>query len=254
MRIFLIRHGYSQGNENGDNYARLGDPNIQLTDTGWQQAIAAGRFLKDYFARNNITDDCDPCLWMSPYERSRETASGIAHGAQGLFKAPPRVEEALIEMDFGDFSSLHSEELRKKEMPLVSEFYDRARAFGKFYARPPRGESPFDVQRRVKPFIDTLWRDQAQGVDNHVCVTHGVTLRVLAMAFMHIDPKRYDEFPNPPNCGIYVIEGDRKSGYTFKQIYDGETGQEVDINWGEKLKAGQAIVPPVPERFRNIPH
>src|SRR5690606_25885031 len=99
-----IRHGHSQGNENGDNYGRLGDPNIQLTDRGWKQAIAAGKFLERYFKEYRLAGEKPPYLWMSPYERSRETASGIMHGAPTLFTAPPRVEESLIEQDFGDFS------------------------------------------------------------------------------------------------------------------------------------------------------
>ena len=83
--------------------------------------------------------------------------------------------------------------------------------------------------------------------------THGVTLRTLAMAFMKIDPARYKDFDNPENASVYVIEGDGSTYYSFRQIYTGETGQEVDIDWGKKLRAYEANLPEVPERFRNAP-
>ena len=86
---------------------------------------------------------------MSPYERSRETAAGVAHGAAGIFEDRLRVEESLIEMDFGDFSVLHSDGMRQEKMPLIAEFYAKAREVGKFYARPPRGEDPMRRQQRV---------------------------------------------------------------------------------------------------------
>jgi 2,3-bisphosphoglycerate-dependent phosphoglycerate mutase len=256
MRLFLIRHGYSAGNQDPANYAREGDPHVCLTDKGWEQAIAAGAFLKGWLARYPSKKPDEPLrLWSSTYKRTRETTAGLVYGLGGLIdpacKDMVRVSSRLIEMDFGLFSQFHSEKERMDKMPIEAAFYNAARKRAKFYAQPPMGESPMDVLHRVEPFIGTLQRDRERGAQDVVVVTHGVTLRALAMAYLHIDPDKYDQFRNPENASIYMIEGDRDNGYVFKQIYNGETGQEVDIDWGKKL-AGVKI-PAVPPQFRKPP-
>ncbi len=250
MRIFLIRHGYSAGNEDPANYALVGDPHVCLTDTGWMQAIKAGEFLKGWMARNPAADDRPLQFWSSTYRRTRETTAGVIHGLGGLVDmADVRVSSRLIEMDFGLFSQFHSEKERLEKMPIEAAFYNAARARHKFYAQPPMGESPMDVLHRVEPFIATLHRDQARGPKDVALVTHGVTLRAFAMAYLHIDPDMYDQFKNPENGSIYVIEGDRNKGYTLRQIYNGEQMQEVDIDWGAKLKG--VYMPEVPVKFKG---
>lgn len=256
MRIFLIRHGYSEGNADPANYGLRGDPHVRLTDKGWQQSIAAGAFLKDYLARHpSRKPESKLRVWSSTYRRTRETTAGLLQGLDGLVdrndKDAVRVSLRLIEMDFGLFSQYHSEEERMQKMPLEAAFYNAARERAKFYAQPPMGESPMDVLHRVEPFIGTLQRDRERGTQDVVVVTHGVTLRTLAMAYLHIDPDKYNDFKNPQNTSIYMIDGDRDTGYVFKQIYNGETGQEVNIDWGAKL-AGVKI-PEVPAHLRKPP-
>jgi 2,3-bisphosphoglycerate-dependent phosphoglycerate mutase len=251
MRLILIRHGFSEGNEDPANYAREGDPHIRLTDTGWRQAIAAGAFLKGWLAANPAPGaPTAPRLWSSTYRRTRETAAGVIHGLGGLVDpGAVRVSTRLTEMDFGLFSQFHSEKERAEKMPIEAAFFKAARERAKFYAQPPMGESPMDVMHRVEPFIGTLQRDAARGAKDVVIVTHGVTLRTLAMAYLHIDPDKYDDFRNPENASIYVIDGDRDAGYSFRQIYNGETGRAVNIDWGRKLTGVK--LPDVPPQFRG---
>ena len=250
MRIFLVRHGYSAGNEDPAKYALVGDPHVRLTDTGWAQAVKAGEFLKGWMARHPAEDRRPLQLWASTYRRTRETAAGLIHGLGGLVDAAEvRVSSRLIEMDFGLFSQFHSEKERAEKMPIEAAFYKAARARHKFYAQPPMGESPMDVLHRVEPFIGTLQRDWARGPKDVVLVTHGVTLRAFAMAYLHLDPDKYDDFKNPENGSVYVIEGDRQKGYSLRQIYNGELMREVDIDWGAKL--GGVKIPDVPEKFKG---
>ena len=252
MRIFLIRHGYSAGNEDPANYALVGDPHVRLTDMGWTQAVKAGEFLKGWVARHPADDGRPLQLWASTYRRTRETAAGVMHGLGGLVDpAEVRVSSRLIEMDFGLFSQFHSEKERHEKMPIEAAFYSAARQRHKFYAQPPMGESPMDVLHRVEPFIGTLQRDWARGPKDVVLVTHGVTLRAFAMAYLHLDPDMYDDFKNPENGSVYVIEGARQKGYSLKQIYNGELMREVDIDWGAKLKGVK--IPDVPQRFKGGP-
>ena len=156
----------------------------------------------------------------------------------------------LVEQDFGLFSHLHDEAERQAALKLFADFYNAMKAQDKFYARPPMGESPADVTIRARTFIDKLMRDRERGVEDVVLVTHGVTLRAFAMAFMNIDPGRYNEFKTPQNTSIYVIEDDSRHHYSLRQIYNGQTGQSVDIDWGRQLGAYETILPPVPPQFR----
>lgn len=252
MRIFLIRHGFSEGNEDLSNYPKRGDPHIQLTDKGWQQAIAAGEFLKKYIKDNPGSSLRPPRIWSSTFMRTRQTAAGVIYGADGALDAQDfHTSPLLVEQNFGLYSYLHEEKDRTVHLPMAFEFYNVAYDQDKYSARPPMGESPMDVQTRVFPFVGTLMRDKAQGVEDAVVVTHGVTLRALAMAFMKIDPAQYKNFKNPENCSIYLIEGGDGVYYTFRQIYNGETGQEVSIDWGEKLKAHEYELPSVPPQHRK---
>lgn len=255
MRIFLIRHGLSQGNQDPEHYITTGDPHIELTDTGWEQAVAAGRFLGDWLRDKPGTATRPPRLWMSSYMRTRQTAAGILLGAGGaISESECKVSSQLIEQDFGIFSRLQGQDKRREKMPLEAEHYYAARQKDKYYARPPQGESPLDVQaRRAAPFIGKMIRDRDRGIEDIFIVTHGMTLRALAMEFLKIDPAQYRHFSNPENASIYLIEGDRKNGYSFFQIYNGAEMKPVSIDWGKKLNAGKVILPDVPERFRKGP-
>ena len=85
---------------------------------------------------------------------------------------------------------------------------------GKFYARLPLGESPFDVAVRVHQFMGTLYRDREErGVDTVFIVTHGATLRAFLLRWFHYTPEWYHEEKNPKNCAIREIDGNRDLGY-----------------------------------------
>lgn len=260
MRIFLMRHGFSEGNENPDNYQKRGDPDIELNMLGWKQAIAAGQFLEGYLNRSFLeacvahdTGHASPRplrVWTSSFTRTRQTTAGVLHGAgDALSKSEVRVSPYLVEQDFGIFSPYHSDEMRAANFPLEAAFYRAAREKNRFYARAPMGESPLDVQQRATNHTATLKRDAAKGNGDSLNVTHGVTLRAFAMGFLHIDPVHYRAFTNPENCSIYLIDGEN-GNYSFRQIYNGETMQPVDIDWGKKLKMRTTDLPPVPTAFR----
>ena len=51
----------------------LPDHQVYLSDKGKMEAKEAGIFLKKYLEENNIDID-NATLWVSPYERTRETA------------------------------------------------------------------------------------------------------------------------------------------------------------------------------------
>ncbi len=85
---------------------------------------------------------------------------------------------------------------------------------GKFYARLPMGESPFDVAVRIHQFIDTIYRDQQrEGVDTLLVFTHGTALRAFLMRWFHYSPEWYENENNPDNCWIREIKNGKDHGY-----------------------------------------
>ena len=75
MRIFLIRHGESIQNTH-ENFDNLPDNKIFLTQKGLQQADECGKFLKEYCEKNSV-DLNNATLFVSPYERTRQTAKQV---------------------------------------------------------------------------------------------------------------------------------------------------------------------------------
>jgi broad specificity phosphatase PhoE len=54
MRIFLVRHGESEGNVDHSVHERMADHAISLSDHGMHQAFRAGQFLYSELNKINI--------------------------------------------------------------------------------------------------------------------------------------------------------------------------------------------------------
>jgi len=197
-RIFILRHGESQGNVDESMYCRVPDPEIALTQLGQRQAEAAGKVVKA------ICDaDGTPyrlAFYISPYRRSKQTASAVAAQFDPAAIAGVREEPQLREQDFGNFQDLDLKEREKEE---------RAK-YGRFFYRFPNGESGADVYDRLTVFEDHLVRDIDAGVfpegTSIVLVTHGLALRVLLARWFHWTVAEYEAAYNPPNCQPLVME------------------------------------------------
>ena len=185
MKIFLIRHGESMQNTKENEKLKLPDHKVYLTKKGKQEAKEAGLFLKKYIEENNI-DLTNVTILNSPYERTRETAK-IINGILGIENQKEDI--TLIEQRYGLFSDNPIENLKKK-YPEEFEHYDNYyQNEGNFYAKMPQGESPYDVALRMKQFIETLYRDYAEGKDTFFIVSHGTTIRCFVLDWFHHSPE-----------------------------------------------------------------
>ena len=212
MKIFLIRHGESMQNTKENYSIGLPDHKVYLTDKGREEAKLAGLFLKSYIESNNI-DLSNSVMWVSPYTRTRETASII----NDILKIKKVKEDiTLIEQRYGLFSDKEISKLRElypKEFAYYDNYYQND---GKFYAKLPQGESPFDVALRTKQFIDTIYRDKE---DVLFVVSHGTTIRTIVMNFFHYSPEWFNKELNPGNCSIRLINANDKNN-TEEYIYN----------------------------------
>ena len=210
MHIFLIRHGESVANV-GENYIkRVPDHLVSLTELGKEQARENGEWLMNYCRNKNI-DISKARIWCSPYLRTRQTCDEFN---KYLNIADIREDITLTEQQLGLFDSVPEEDWGKL-YPIEFAEYERQRAnYGKFYARLPLGESPFDVAIRVHQFMGTIHRDyEKHGVDTLFIFTHGTTLRTFLVRWFHYSPEWYHEERNPKNCWIREIKDGKDLGY-----------------------------------------
>lgn len=210
MHIFLIRHGESITNT-GENYVdRIPDHLVSLTENGKRQAQEAGRWLADYCRAKGI-DLSSARIWRSPYLRTRQTSEEFN---RFLGITDIREDITLIEQRFGLFDAVPEEEWGIKYPDAYAEFLRQVQNQGKFYARLPLGESPFDVAIRVHQFMGTIHRDcDKNGVDTLFIFTHGTTLRTFLLRWFHYSPEWYQNERNPKNCWIREIDGHIDCGY-----------------------------------------
>jgi 2,3-bisphosphoglycerate-dependent phosphoglycerate mutase len=153
--LWVVRHGESAGNVARDLAEAEGhelidiaerDVDVPLSDLGRQQSEALGHWIAERPQQPTV-------VWTSPYVRARQTAE-IALQAAGL-EVPVVVDERLREREFGILDRLTR---RGIEARYPEESERRAR-LGKFYHRPPGGESWSDVLLRLRAVLDEVRRD-----------------------------------------------------------------------------------------------
>ena len=151
--LVVIRHGESNGNAAAAEANATGaeviivdrrDADVSLSPVGVEQAHALGTALRPL-----VTADTDTRVWSSPYRRARETAElalGHEHGGSVL------LDERLRDRELGVLDLLTSRGVQNR-FPLEAE---RRVWLGKFYHRPPGGESWADVALRLRSFLADL--------------------------------------------------------------------------------------------------
>lgn len=214
MHIFLIRHGESISNI-GENYAeRIPDHLVPLTEHGREQAEAGGRFLAQYCEKNGVSL-AGARIWRSPYLRTRQTAECFN---KYLKIADVREDITLTEQQFGLFDAIPEERWGELYPNEFAEYRRQLCGYGKFYARLPLGESPYDVAIRVHQFMGTIYRDyEKHGTETLFVFTHGTALRAFLLRWFHYSPEWYHEERNPKNCWIREIIDDRDLGYINRE-------------------------------------
>jgi broad specificity phosphatase PhoE len=155
-QLWLVRHGQSAGNvalaaahAAGLERIPLGvrDVDVPLSVLGERQADALGR----WFAEGHGNGRPDVIL-SSPYARSRETARRFRDAGGAEPDEPVCIDERLREKEFGILDGLTTAGVAA-QLPRQAEF---RRLLGKFYHRPPGGESWCDVILRLRSLLDTV--------------------------------------------------------------------------------------------------
>ena len=180
--LLVVRHGESQGNvareaaeSDAAEVIAIGrDPDVELSDLGKQQASAVGRWLRSLPVSGRPV-----AVWSSPYLRAAQTAE-IALAEAGLAERVHR-DERLRDRELGVLDRLTSTGVRTR-WPAEAE---RRRSLGKFYYRPPGGESWVDVALRLRSLLADVERADVHG--SALIVSHDAVIMLIRYLFEELD-------------------------------------------------------------------
>lgn len=206
-RIFIVRHGQSTGNVSRAVHAVVPDWQILLTDKGREQAALAGLNLAAELAGAPFG------VYVSPYRRTMDTWAGMGLTRAAFVKQDPR----LREQEWGC--------LRAFEDRTWQDIEAERDAYGPFFYRFLSGESGADVYDRCTGFLDTFYRDCEKDTmpDNILIVTHGFTMRVLLMRWLHLTVDQFHAMGNPPNCYCAELRLDDTGHYQLDEPFPPKT-------------------------------
>ncbi|MDB5805342.1 MAG: Phosphoglycerate mutase-like protein [Betaproteobacteria bacterium] len=200
--LWAVRHGQSAGNVARDaaEAGRLAkidiatrDMDVPLSPLGEDQASALGEWFGGL-----EPDERPDVILCSPYLRARQTAQLVSKAAQ--WKKPKiRVDERLREKEFGILDRLTHLGITQ-QYPGLSE---QRGHIGKFYFRPPGGESWCDVILRLRSVLEMITREYAE--KNVLIVAHQVTANCLKYLIEQMDEAKILEIDSKgdiPNCAV----------------------------------------------------
>ncbi|NAZ83466.1 histidine phosphatase family protein [Kineococcus sp. R8] len=209
--LVLVRHGESTGNladarahaaqaEVVDLEAR--DADVPLSPLGRRQAAAVGQWL----ATAEGAPRPPEVVVCSPYLRARATAEAIVAALReaGVDLPPLRTDERLRERDLGWWDGLTGAGVVAR---YPEESQRRAR-LGKFYYRPPGGESWCDVALRMRSLLSSLCDEHAGR--RVLLVTHQAVItntRLVLEGLEEADVLHLDATEPLANCSVTAYRG-----------------------------------------------
>jgi broad specificity phosphatase PhoE len=218
--LWIVRHGQSAGNVARELAEAAASPLIEvatrdmdtpLSALGERQSAALGRWF------GAMPRERQPTIVLcSPYVRAVQTtrlaleAARIPHDAVTWQR-----DERLREKEFGVLDRLTKLGIRQKYPELAQQ----RRHVGKFYFRPPGGESWCDVILRLRSVLDTITREYRR--ERVLIVAHQVIvscLRYLLERMSEAQILDLDRGTAVPNCSVTAYEFDPRAGRVGKLV------------------------------------
>ncbi len=211
--LWIVRHGESAGNVARDAARAAGmsiidiegrDVDVPLSALGELQATALGHWFADQPADRRPT-----VTLVSPYARAVHTAELVREAGGFGAEAELILDERLREKEFGILDRLTGRGIRE-HYPDQAEF---RRLLGKFYHRPPGGESWCDVILRLRSALDTIALHHSG--ERVLIVCHQVIvlcLRYLLECMTEEEILAIDSAEDIANCGVTSYRFDPAAG------------------------------------------
>lgn len=187
--LWLVRHGESVANIAATRAEVEGlevipidirDADVPLSPTGEEQSAALRTWMD---GRRGAID----AFFASPYLRAQQTLSmALATDAgpgPGIF-----TDDRLRDRELGILDLLTRRGVARRH----PEEAERRRHLGKFYHRPPGGESWADVALRLRSFLRDLETDPRAGTA--LIVAHDAVVMLFLYLLLPLDEERLLEF------------------------------------------------------------
>ena len=218
--IWIVRHGQSAGNVARDAAEEAGLPlidiaerdiDVPLSRLGEQQANALGHWFGEM-----PPDQRPNVVLCSSYARARSTAE-IAVRAAGIDRDDITfvADERLREKEFGILDRLTKFGIVQK----YPELHEQRTHVGKFYFRPPGGESWCDVILRLRSVLDMISREYRK--ERVLIVGHQVIVNCFRYLLERMDERQIleiDRVADVPNCSVTSYEFDPTRGKNGKLV------------------------------------
>lgn len=179
MKLFLIRHGYTDYNK----YRKYcGSSDIALNEDGIKQA---------HQLRSEIPYNSIDTIYSSSLVRAQKTAQILFPGKE-IISSP-----FLTELDFGEWEGLTYEEIVRKDSALYSRWLSNPEIVA-----PPGGETLGELNKRVSKFYsDEIDTNMYQEV---AIVSHAGIIRSFLQMLL---PDKYSDFWSieVDNCSYYQL-------------------------------------------------
>lgn len=224
--LTLVRHAESLGNvANERAYAsraqtleiEVNDPSVELSDLGVRQAQALGKRIGDLPAGAQPT-----VVVVSSYVRAQQTADHVLATA-GLEHLLRLTDERLRDREQGLLDRLTWYGVRAR----YPEEADRRAYLGKFWYRPPGGESWADVAQRMRQALRDLRLDYAG--ERVLVVSHDVPILVARYVLERMSPEEAVGLSGQVvNCGVTTYRADGEA--MRLDVFNDETPVEDDPN------------------------
>ncbi len=208
--LVIVRHGESDRNVGKDAATAAGeleygggirDMDVPLTPLGEKQSEATGEYLGRTFRFDRI--------FVSPYLRTVKTAEIMT----GHFQDCPTttIEDRIREKEFGILDGL-------TKIGIATNYPDelkRRSRDGKYYYRPPGGESYPDVALRIHSFLGTMARECRKQTVLVVC--HSVVVLAFRRLLERLSEEKLLAIDGDPeqdvcNCSVTWYKFDPAAG------------------------------------------
>lgn len=211
--LWVVRHGQSAGNvardqAHADGLARIPltgrDVDVPLSELGCEQATALGH----WFAGAHEAERPDVIL-ASPYVRAVQTAELFRQAGGCEMDEKICIDERLREKEFGILDGLTTAGVRELQ-PEQAAFRE---VLGKFYHRPPGGESWVDVIFRLRSLLDTV--SLHYGGRRVMIIAHQVVVLCLRYVIENLSESEIlaiDKLGDVANCAITEYRFDASVG------------------------------------------
>ena len=223
--LFIVRHGESAGNVARDeaNAARepvirrssSRDVDVPLSPLGERQATALGHWFGALPVNQRPT-----VVITSPYVRARQTTAIIKELGDFPYASDVTsllVDERFREKEFGILDGLTRYGIAER-FPEQAAFRT---SLGKFYHRPPGGESWCDVILRLRSAFEMMSREYHG--ERILVVEHSVVvlcMRYIVESLTEDEILKIDRENEVANCSVTRFDVDMSQGPVGKLILD----------------------------------